>query len=161
MLVWVLAGLREQVHRALERTDLPTNRALTDPLTGPTNRNAAQERSAAEPAGAQRSGWPLSVLRLDLDHLKRIRDRHGFDARDQVLVAVSAAIRAQLRTGDLLARWGGEELVALMQRADPALERGKPSDRDRVVPAHTGEVAADGVSRFQRHRRPPHPALRP
>ena len=59
------------------------------------------------------------MLRLDLDQLKRINDRHGHNAGDQVLAAVPAAIRAQLRTGELLARWGREELVALLPATGP------------------------------------------
>ncbi|MBK1736241.1 hypothetical protein CKO15_13405 [Halorhodospira abdelmalekii] len=118
VLVWVLTGLREQIDRALERADLLANLAMTDPLTGLANRYAAEERFGAELANARRSGQPLAVLMLDLDHFKRINDSHGHDAGDQVLVSISKAIQAEMRGEDLLARWGGEELVALLPHTD-------------------------------------------
>jgi diguanylate cyclase (GGDEF)-like protein len=51
------------------------------------------------------------VLLLDVDHFKSINDKHGHAGGDQVLAAVSALLRKQLRTSDLSARWGGEEFV--------------------------------------------------
>lgn len=117
VLVWVLTGMREHYHRALERAEVLATQALTDPLTGLSNRYAAEQRFAAEFANAARSGQSLSVLMFDLDHFKQINDTHGHDAGDEVLVAISRALREELRSGDLLARWGGEELVALLPGA--------------------------------------------
>ncbi len=61
-----------------------------------------------------RSQGPLSLVFIDLDHFKDINDRFGHDAGDTVLKAMSAAVSGNLRQGDVLARWGGEEFVLIM-----------------------------------------------
>jgi diguanylate cyclase (GGDEF)-like protein len=85
--------------------------ARTDPLTGTLNRLALDEELArlfrAGPAA-------LAVLMLDVDHFKRINDRHGHAGGDRVLTALAACIGARLRAGDLLGRVGGEEFLVLL-----------------------------------------------
>ena len=61
----------------------------------------------------QRSGDALSVVVIDIDHFKSVNDRWGHAAGDRVLKTVSAQLRAQLRGGDFLARFGGEEFVVI------------------------------------------------
>jgi len=73
------------------------------------------ERVLARPATA-----PSAVLVIDLDHFKRINDRHGHIAGDNVLVAVAAGLRAEVREHDLVGRFGGEEFVVLLAGADVA-----------------------------------------
>jgi diguanylate cyclase (GGDEF)-like protein len=86
--------------------------AHTDELTG-----ALSRRRFAALAGTARSDrWGL--LLLDADRFKRINDRHGHAAGDQVLVELAARIRAELGDGDLLARWGGEEFVVLLAEVE-------------------------------------------
>ncbi len=102
---------------ALERADLLASlaaEARLDPLTGVWNRRAWDERLAEELERARRTGLPLSVGLIDLDHFKAYNDRHGHQAGDRVLVQATAAWRARLRSGDLLARWGGEEFALLL-----------------------------------------------
>lgn len=87
--------------------------ARTDPLTGLYNRrHAAQEipRGLARLQAAGRHTGSLFVL-LDVDHFKDINDRHGHEAGDAVLVEVAGRLASQLREGDCLARWGGEEFL--------------------------------------------------
>ncbi|HWM41099.1 MAG TPA: diguanylate cyclase [Burkholderiales bacterium] len=94
--------------RELERV------AYQDSLTGLANRRyflAEAERAAA---GADRHGQALSLLLFDLDHFKRVNDRHGHQAGDDVLCRVAERTRNSLRTEDMPARWGGEEFVALL-----------------------------------------------
>lgn len=91
--------------------------AHRDPLTGLANRRAFDEALRREVARARRSGAPLAVVALDVDHFKRVNDAHGHAAGDAVLVAVAARAAAALRAGDLLARVGGEELAALLPGA--------------------------------------------
>jgi two-component system, cell cycle response regulator len=92
--------------------------ATTDPLTGLSNRRALLAALHVEIAQAQRYGHPLSVCLLDVDHFKSINDGHGHAAGDQVLAAVGALLRRELRTPDVAARWGGEEFVVLFRHTD-------------------------------------------
>jgi diguanylate cyclase (GGDEF)-like protein len=103
-------------------------RATTDPLTGLLNRAAFRDRARAEIARAERTGRPLSVAMLDLDHFKAFNDAHGHPAGDAALSAVAGAITRTIRAIDLAGRYGGEEFVLLLVEADAlaavrALER--------------------------------------
>jgi len=88
--------------------------ASHDALTGLANRRSAEERLEAAHADAVRHHEPMSVLVLDLDHFKRINDRHGHAAGDHVLQAVGRILHQELRGGDLGARYGGEEFLVLL-----------------------------------------------
>jgi two-component system cell cycle response regulator len=92
--------------------------ATTDPLTGLSNRRALLAALHVEIAQARRYGHPLAVCLLDVDHFKSINDGHGHAAGDQVLAAVGALLRRELRTPDVAARWGGEEFVVLFRHTD-------------------------------------------
>jgi two-component system cell cycle response regulator len=92
--------------------------ATTDPLTGLSNRRALLAALHIEIAQARRHGLPLSVCLLDVDHFKNINDGHGHAAGDQVLAAVGALLRRELRVPDIAARWGGEEFVVLFRHTD-------------------------------------------
>lgn len=87
---------------------------LTDTLTAVNNRRFFDQRLGEEIEAAKRDGLPLSCLLLDVDHFKRVNDRHGHQVGDHVLMEVAALIRAQLRGNDVLARYGGEEFGALL-----------------------------------------------
>lgn len=97
---------------------------LTDSLTGVNNRRFFDQRLSEEVARAQRSGEPLACLFLDIDHFKRINDQHGHRIGDRVLSEVAGLIRDQLRSTDVLGRYGGEEFSALLVNAkkEKALE---------------------------------------
>ena len=88
--------------------------AVTDPLTGLHNRRHLQSTLAVEVARANRSGAPLSLVVLDIDHFKRINDTYGHDAGDVALVQTAARLRAVARAGDVIARHGGEEFAWLL-----------------------------------------------
>jgi diguanylate cyclase (GGDEF)-like protein len=92
----------------------------TDGLTHLYNRRHFEEQFAAEFARAQRYHTPLSLLMLDVDHFKNINDTRGHPAGDQVLREVAQAARTTLRDVDLVARYGGEEIVALLPNTGPA-----------------------------------------
>lgn len=98
--------------------------ATTDALTGVANRRAWAEVLDREIAQSDRSGQPLSVALIDIDHFKRYNDEHGHNAGDELLVALAHGWRDALRDGDALARWGGEEFVVLFPdtRSDHAVE---------------------------------------
>ncbi len=88
--------------------------AKVDPLTGMLNRRefAVQADRRLGQARAQRQ--PAAVLMVDIDRFKSINDTHGHDAGDEVLRSVTARIRHALRHQDIVARWGGEEFIALL-----------------------------------------------
>jgi len=88
--------------------------ARTDSLTGLDNRRAMQERGPLELKRAKRSGEPLSIILGDLDHFKSINDRYGHESGDNALTVVATVLRAALRETDGLARWGGEEFMAIL-----------------------------------------------
>jgi diguanylate cyclase len=88
--------------------------ARTDPLTGIPNRRVWDEEVPSELERARRSGSPLCVAMLDLDHFKLYNDHNGHQAGDRVLKEVAAAWRSAVRTTDLLARYGGEEFGLLL-----------------------------------------------
>jgi len=97
---------------------------ITDPLTGAWNRRHLQTHLGAHglPAAAAPAGHAL--LLIDIDHFKRVNDRHGHDAGDLVLCRLVAAVNARKRQGDLLFRTGGEEFVLLLPQTprDAALQ---------------------------------------
>lgn len=98
--------------------------ATTDGLTGLLNRRCFGERLRDEWSRACRTGLPLSLLMIDVDHFKAFNDTHGHPAGDAALVAVAATLRASAtRTGDFCARYGGEEFVALLSASDASAAR--------------------------------------
>ncbi|HEX4337091.1 MAG TPA: diguanylate cyclase [Polyangiaceae bacterium] len=88
--------------------------ALTDALTGIGNRRAAEQALVKAIAGAERAHTPLSVALFDIDHFKRVNDLYGHATGDEVLRRVAATLDAAKRLTDTVARWGGEEFVAVL-----------------------------------------------
>lgn len=91
---------------------------LTDPLTRINNRRFFDQRLGEEVASSIRQRQPLSCMFFDIDHFKRINDTLGHQVGDQVLREVAMLINSQLRTSDILSRYGGEEFVALLPNTD-------------------------------------------
>jgi diguanylate cyclase (GGDEF)-like protein len=112
--------------------------ANTDPLTGAANRRGL----SLHLQGARRHDIvSILVIVIDVDRLESINDAQGYDAGNRVLVAVAQAVAAVLREGDLLARTGGDEFLAVVADADAEAAR---RVADRVTDAVT-RVAVDGV----------------
>jgi diguanylate cyclase (GGDEF)-like protein len=88
--------------------------ASTDPLTGIANRRRFLEAMNAELQRIRRYGNGGSLLMLDLDHFKRVNDKHGHAAGDEVLRHFTVLVQRHLRTTDLLGRLGGEEFGVLL-----------------------------------------------
>lgn len=94
--------------------DEATTHAMTDPMTGLPNARSLQIQFDKEVARASRGGNNFQLLMLDLDGFKAVNDQHGHKAGDEMLREVSKVIREQLRDYDFLARYGGDEFVALI-----------------------------------------------
>ena len=103
--------LQEELRRALAVSE---KLATTDALTGLLNRRTILERGDEAYAQALRQGYPMSVIMADIDHFKRVNDRHGHPVGDRVLAAEAGALHGGLRRYDLLGRYGGEEFLAIL-----------------------------------------------
>ena len=118
--------------------------AHNDQLTGVPNRRAWDLELSREMAKATRSGEPVVVALLDIDHFKQFNDTFGHPAGDRLLKEAAAAWRDQLRTGDLLARYGGEEFGVLIV-GQPIEQAVAVLDRMRKVTPH-GRTFSAGVT---------------
>ena len=99
---------------AMQHAEAESN-ALTDPLTGLPNARYLALRFEEEAARARRTDRTFQVVMLDLDEFKNVNDTHGHKAGDKMLREVAHIIEGQLREYDFLARYGGDEFVALVQ----------------------------------------------
>ncbi|MGE0880412.1 MAG: GGDEF domain-containing protein [Acidimicrobiia bacterium] len=111
---FVVASARAAADQWREISELARH-ARTDPLTGVWNRRGLEVESRRYEAGAC---GPCAVLICDLDDFKSINDRFGHQAGDHVLVEVTRRLSTPLRTGDTLARIGGDEFVILLDAID-------------------------------------------
>jgi diguanylate cyclase (GGDEF)-like protein len=102
-----------------------------DPLTGLLNRAALQLR-LAQALDVSRTSASVALAFIDLDGFKRVNDRSGHDAGDQLLAKVAEALRGCVRDTDTLARYGGDEFVAIREAVDDVAELGAWADRIRV-----------------------------
>jgi diguanylate cyclase (GGDEF)-like protein len=121
-LVCTHVDVTEQVHREQD-LEASNNRlarqSITDELTGLGNRRCFDQTLATEWQRAARSGAPVSLLMVDIDHFKRYNDHFGHPAGDEALRRVAHALGACVRrAGELVARYGGEEFVLLLPGAD-------------------------------------------
>ncbi len=87
--------------------------ANTDSLTGLFNRRKGWEILESEITRAKRYHRLLSIIMFDLDHFKEINDMHGHVVGDRVLRSIAKSILQQMRTTDILMRWGGEEFIII------------------------------------------------
>lgn len=106
--------MREHLVEQLQQANAELRtQALTDPLTGLLNRRALMKELARLTSLAHRTGSWLLAGAIDLDGFKQVNDSHGHDAGDTFLRAVANRLRAALRSGDVLARMGGDEFVVI------------------------------------------------
>lgn len=112
-LLYALAHVKEQLAEARAVTDAMTELAHTDELTGLPNRRRLGETLDERVADAQRYTRPVSVLLIDVDGFKQVNDTYGHDVGDRVLTELARALAIELRSNDLLGRWGGEEFLII------------------------------------------------
>jgi len=116
-----------------------------DPLTGLINRRVLMKRLDAEVAYQQRYGDGFSVLMFDLDRFKRVNDQYGHLTGDKVLRTVSTLLLRQMRSHDILARFGGEEFTAVLpglngEAAVAVAERVRQACEQTKVEAPNGDI---------------------
>lgn len=119
--------------------------ATHDPLTRALNRRAFALLAEKQMAQAARTGRPLAVLMMDLDHFKRINDTLGHSGGDATLCRFVAVAGDVLRAEDVLCRFGGEEFVALLPHAEAA-QAVAAAERLRLAFAATGATVSIGVA---------------
>ncbi|HEX4487401.1 MAG TPA: diguanylate cyclase [Terriglobales bacterium] len=119
--------------------------AAHDPLTGLWNRGAILNLLRGESDRHQRTGSPLGVMMMDLDHFKQINDTFGHLAGDRVLQEVSRRLKDSLRSYDFVGRYGGEEFLILVPGCGPedlaaSAERLRATASDPVIETLAGPV---------------------
>jgi diguanylate cyclase (GGDEF)-like protein len=120
--------------------------AETDPLTGVPNRRQVIEMGQRLMMRCYQDSRPYAMLLLDLDGFKQINDRHGHTAGDKALCSVAQALRRNLRPGDHLGRYGGEEFAVILPDTD-ADEAGRVAERLRAAVAGLEPDWASGAAR--------------
>ncbi len=119
--------------------------ALLDPLTHLGNRGYAENSLHGRLDEMDRYNWSFGVLFIDIDHFKKVNDSHGHDAGDKVLKMVARTLRNSVRASDIVARWGGEEFVAIF----PAVTRDQLyalANKIRILVEHSSFI--DGQNRI-------------
>ncbi len=125
-------GVLRDITQSYQLEKHVTHMALHDALTGLPNRVLLEDRCKMALRSAERSGQRVALGFLDLDHFKHVNDQFGHKTGDELLVALSGAMRHCLRSGDTLARWGGDEFVVLLG------ELGSQADAQEAI----GKLAA-------------------
>jgi diguanylate cyclase (GGDEF)-like protein/putative nucleotidyltransferase with HDIG domain len=127
------------------------SRAMTDPMTDLPNARSLQMEFDKEAARAARSGTSFQLLMLDLDGFKAVNDTFGHKVGDKLLKELARVMSAQLRDYDFLARYAGDEFVAIVPETDAEgiqdlCQRIEKAVNDFFLPVGEGESARVGIS---------------
>jgi len=136
--------LMEKNDRLMSMNERLQELSMTDALTGIYNRLFFQKRFSYEFQRANRYRVQLAVIIMDLDHFKRINDTYGHQFGDFVLKRVGALLLATVRQVDIVARYGGEEIVVVCPETNPQQVQ-VVAERIRAV-IETEEFTQDGRS---------------
>ncbi len=153
------SAFANQVAIALENTRLFTEvqrLAITDPLTNLLNRRHFYSLTLHEFMRFQRYSTPFSVIMLDIDHFKLVNDTYGHLAGDRVLQTLADIFRENMRSVDILCRFGGEEFIATLpetgaEKACSLAERLRETIHNTIFSTDSGDVhitVSIGVGEF-------------
>ncbi|PPK93402.1 diguanylate cyclase (GGDEF)-like protein [Kineococcus xinjiangensis] len=134
-------ALREQLDLVERLRRELAEQATRDPLTGLFNRRRMVEFLSREVPDTLAAGRPVSLLMMDVDKFKGVNDNHGHAVGDAILIGMAAALSEDLRAGELLARFGGEEFVLVM----PGVGLEEALARAEVWRARCAQVEVEGA----------------
>lgn len=141
----ITVGLADQTLHARRERDIADNLANHDPLTGALNRRAILSRLEAAVVEACRDEQPLAVLFLDVDHFKSINDNYGHAAGDRCLQEIVKVVARELRGGDWMGRFGGEEFVVVLPDANAERARIIGERVRAAIEAHPLQIEGKSV----------------
>lgn len=151
--------LRE-TSRAVESATLEK---ILDPLTGLYNRRYMEIMLNHELQRAERAGYPVCLIMMDIDHFKKLNDTYGHPAGDEVLRQLAALIKSQVRKADIACRYGGEEFLIILPETtlEIAAERAETLRQafGNLIIVYDGRTMQSnlslGVAAFPEHARAP------
>jgi diguanylate cyclase (GGDEF)-like protein len=155
----LLHTVAEQLTVAINQAHLfaqMERQALTDVLTGCSNRRSFDLQLERELQVATRNRQPLSLIMLDLDNFKHINDRAGHETGDAALRMLADSLRAELRAVDIAVRFGGDEFAVVLPQANfedafLVAERLRVRIEQTVVPGYGSMTASFGLATFPTH----------
>jgi diguanylate cyclase (GGDEF)-like protein len=159
----LIGSLADHLSVAIENAELHQERerqAVVDGLTGIANRRSFNEMLPREYERAKRYSQPLSLVMIDLDHLKKINDTFGHQIGDDAIRSIGLVLKQSSRSVDLPARYGGEEFCVLLPNtgldmAEQWAERLRRLINDVEIP-FVGNISASlGVANFPDHASEP------
>lgn len=132
---------RKNAERALrEKEQHAQEQALRDELTGLHNRRGLLHVMDALMKLGARAGRPLSLVYVDLDHMKAINDTHGHQAGDRALIDLARLLQRNLRESDFISRIGGDEFCIILSGGDEPQDRAAVARIEAAVRAHNAEA---------------------
>ena len=114
----VLKAFNDTIAEAKKETQRLYQLSIKDHLTGIYNRKMFDEILSLEIKNSKRNTTSFSLIIFDIDHFKHINDTYGHQVGDNTLIKLAHLVQGTLRDSDILARWGGEEFIILMPKAD-------------------------------------------
>lgn len=140
--------------------------AMTDPVTGLSNRLIFERRLSEEMCRAARDNHSIAVILFDVDRFKEVNDQYGHSMGDRVLAEIASRLKQQLRSYDVLARYGGDEFAAIccgcgwqdidipVGRVLQEIAEQMNLDSSQTVPAMTLSIGAAVIHDVSKHDRP-------
>ncbi|HEY6898637.1 MAG TPA: diguanylate cyclase, partial [Rhodocyclaceae bacterium] len=136
----------EDISERRQHQDQIRQLAYFDALTGLPNRRLLQERLEQALADARRKGCMSAVIFLDLDHFKQVNDNHGHEIGDLLLKAAAQRLSACVRSGDTVARQGGDEFIIVLPDLKAAADAGPVAQKIVAALAAPYELTAAGLT---------------